>query len=108
VVCGAIAVVNQSAQGDSSGEVVGLQRGAVTGFLEYSAATGKLTRILGHWTFGSVGALSVEVLWSNASGSVLIGVIPNAGGGRVGVISGNEFTALPVTSNSQPDNSGTW
>ena len=56
-----------------------------------------MTRILGHWTFGSVGALSVEVLWSNASGSVLIGVIPGGDNARVGVISGNEFTPLPGT-----------
>ena len=83
--------------------VVGLQRGAETEFIEYSTVTGKVTRILGHWTFGSVGALSVDVLWSNASGSVLIGVIPDSGGGRVGVISGNEFTPLPATAST-----GTW
>ena len=34
---------------------------------------------------------------ANASGSVLIGVIPDGGGGRVGVISGNEFTPMPGT-----------
>ena len=57
----------------------------------------------------SVGALSVEVLWSNASGSVLIGVIPDGGGGRVGVISGNEFTPLPLSgAASTPMQSGTW
>jgi len=55
-----------------------------------------------------VGALSVEVLWSNPSGSVLIGVIPNAGGGRVGVISGNTFTPVPMTAASVPADSGTW
>jgi hypothetical protein len=75
----------------------GLQRGAETEYLEWSAASGKVTRVLGHWTFGSVGSLSAGVLWSNASGSVLIGWIPNSRGGRVGVISGNEFTPLPGT-----------
>jgi hypothetical protein len=59
--------------------------------------------VLGHWTFGGVGALAVDVLWSNASGSVLIGVIPDRGDGRAGVISGNEFTPLPATAVS-----GTW
>jgi len=63
-----------------------------------------VARILGYWGFGSVGALSVEVLWSNASGSVLIGVIPDSGDGRVGVISGNEFTPLPAAALQ----SGTW
>ena len=108
IVCGAITAVNPTIKRDSRGDFAGLQRGAVTGFLEYSTATGKVTRILGHWTFGSVGALSVEVLWSNASGSVLIGVIPNAGGGKVGVISGNKFTPLPTATASVPSDSGTW
>jgi hypothetical protein len=108
IVCGAITAVNTTFNRDSRGDFLGLQRGAVTGFLEYSTTTEKVTRILGHWTFGSVGALSVEVLWSNASGSVLIGVIPNAGGGQVGVISGNKFTPLPTTTASAPSDSGTW
>ena len=40
----------------------------------------------------------VGVLWSDASGSVLIGLIPDAGFGRVGVIQGNEFTPLNASS----------
>jgi hypothetical protein len=39
---------------------------------------------------------------------VLIGVIPNSGGGRVGVISGNEFTPLPTATAGVPSDSGTW
>ena len=108
IVCGAVTAVNPTVKRDSRGNFAGLQRGAVTGFLEYSTATGKVTRILGHWSFGNVGALSVEVLWSNASGSVLIGVIPNAGGGQVGVISGTKFTPLPTATASTPSDSGTW
>jgi hypothetical protein len=64
-----------------------------------------VTRVLGHWTFGSVRALSVDVLWSNASGSLIIGAIPDSGDGRAGVISGNEFTLLPVPAAAL---SGTW
>ena len=104
IVCGADTALNETVPANG----IGLQRGAETEFFEYSAVSGKVTRVLGHWTFGSVGALSVEVLWSNASGSVLIGVIPNSGGGRVGVISGNEFTPLPATVASAPALSGTW
>ncbi len=104
IVCGAITALNETVKPNGAG----LQRGAETEFFEYSAASGKVARVLGHWTFGSVGALSVEVLWSNASGSVLIGVIPDSGGGRVGVISGNEFTPLPATVASAPALSGTW
>jgi hypothetical protein len=99
IVCGAIAAVNQSVA-QSPGGGATLRRGAETEFFEFSAATGRVARILGPWTFGSVGALSVDVLWSNASGSVLIGVIPDAGDGRVAVISGNEFTPLSTSSAS--------
>jgi len=104
IVCGAITALNETVKPNGGG----LQRGAETAYFEYSAASGKVTRVLGHWTFGSVGALSVEVLWSNASGSVLIGVIPDSGGGRVGVISGNKFTPLHATVASEPSLSGAW
>jgi hypothetical protein len=109
IVCGATKATG-SASASADGSVAALlRRGAETEFIGYSAATGKVARVLGHWTFGSVGALSVEVLWSNASGSVLIGVIPDGGGGRVGVISGNEFTPLPLSgAASTPMQSGTW
>jgi hypothetical protein len=103
IVCGAITALNETVKPNGAG----LQRGAETEFFEYSAASGKVARVLGYWTFGSVGALSVEVLWSNASGSVLIGVIPGSGG-RAGVIRGNEFTPLPATVASAPSLSGTW
>ena len=104
IVCGAITALNETVKPNGGG----LQRGAETEYFEYSVASGKVTRVLGHWRFGSVGALSVEVLWSNASGSVLIGVIPDSGGGRVGVISGNEFTPLHSAAASQPDLTGAW
>jgi hypothetical protein len=46
---------------------------------------------------GAVNAAREDLLWSNASGGVLIGVIPVKGaGGRIGVISGNQFTPLPA------------
>jgi hypothetical protein len=102
VVCSAIATVGMKITAS------GLTRGAVTEFREYSAATGKITRILGQWRFASVGALSVEVLWSNPSGSVLIGVIPNAAGGRVGVIRGDTFSPLPAQVAGVSALTGTW
>lgn len=107
IICGAIAATDESA-GPTGNGGVNLQRGAVTGFFEFSLATGRATRILGYWRFGKVGALSVDVLWSNASGSVLIGVIPDAGGGRVGVISGNEFTPLSISPASASPYLNTW
>jgi len=107
IVCGAIETL-KTAENTSHGQF-SLLSDVETGFVEYSAATGKVTRILGHWTFDNERYDSVDVLWSNASGSVLIGVIPSANGyGRVGVISGNEFTPLPAPAASVSPDSGTW
>ncbi len=105
IVCGANRAINVSVSSPGNG---GLRRGAETEFREYSVATGVVTRILGHWTFGDVGVLTADVLWSDASGSVLIGVIPDAGPGRVGVIRGNEFTPLPASPDSVSPYDDTW
>ena len=107
IVCAAVAVTNERESTPASGGV-SLRRGAVTAFYEYSAVTGTLLRVLGHWSFGSVGALAVDVLWSSPPGTVLIGVIPTAGDGRVGIISGNQFTPLKARSASVSPDSGTW
>ena len=103
VVCGAIQL-RSLVQGKLSVE---------TQFREFSTVTGKITHIIGYWTFDNVSPNSVGVLWSNSSGSVLIGVIPGGGNGRTGVISGNSFTPLPASAASASaawadDHSGTW
>jgi hypothetical protein len=72
VVCGAIQIQ----------VLAGVLRNTETQFREYSTATGQVTPILGYWKFHNVTPHVVGVLWSNASGSVLIGVIP--GGSRGG------------------------
>jgi hypothetical protein len=84
-----------------------------TEFREFSTATGEVTDILGYWKFHNVIPNIVGVLWSNSSGSVLIGVIPGGGHGRIGVISGNSFTPLPAAASAASadeadDQSGTW
>ncbi len=86
-----------------------------TEFGEYSTVTGKVMHILGDWTFDHVSPLVIAVLWSNSSGSVLIGMIPGAGKARIGVISGNSFTLLPAQvdpldggNNLAAPLSGTW
>ena len=68
-----------------------------TGFPVFSTATGRVTRIAGHWPQpqdqkGEPAA--IDVLWSDASGRVLIGVVKSAGREWIGVISGNKFTPL--------------
>jgi hypothetical protein len=82
-----------------SGEITKIAKDGTTtyttGFPEFSAATGHLTRILGHWHPNQWHEpLAVELLWSDASGRVLIGAIHAGGRNWVGVISGNKFTPL--------------
>lgn len=106
IICGAIETLKTILK--ATGKSLTVNSDVETGFLEYSTATGKVTRILGHWRFDNVND-SIDVLWTNSSGSVLIGVIPSAhGNGRVGIISGNQFTPLPTQSAPVSPDSGTW
>jgi hypothetical protein len=116
IVCGAMETLRttdntshgQFSQNTSHGQF-SLLSDVETGFVEYSTATGKVTHILGHWTIDNETSNSVDVLWSDSSGRVIIGVIPSANGnGRVGVINGNEFTPLPAQAASVSPDSGTW
>jgi hypothetical protein len=70
----------------------------ITGFPEFSTATGRLTRIAGHWSQpqndGKGEPRVILALWPGTSGRVLIGVIRSADRNWVGVISGNTFTPL--------------
>jgi hypothetical protein len=59
-----------------------------TAFYEFSTATGKLIRTLAQ----VAGNANADVLWSNPSGSVLIGV---AGQDQVGMVTAGTFTPLP-------------
>ena len=65
-------------------------------FLEYSTATGRLTRTLHHANCGADG----EVLWVSSSGDALIGYLnpsgfqPDGSGSVVGVITQGEFRPL--------------
>ena len=63
---------------------------------EFSATTGRLIRITGHWPQKQDDPFVYDLLWSGASGQVLIGAIHSAGRDWVGVISGNRFTPLNV------------
>jgi hypothetical protein len=81
-----------------------------TGFPEFSAATGRVTRIAGHWSQPQDGKgepTVIDVLWSDASGQVLIGEIHSADRYWVGVIRGNTFTPLNVGQDPAVD-FGTW
>jgi hypothetical protein len=80
-----------------------------TGFVEFSVATGLPIRILGHWNVSlSAGPRVMDVLWSGASGRVLIGMIKSADRDWVGIVSGNRFTPLDVRWDPAAPDLGTW
>jgi hypothetical protein len=85
VICGAVVLA----------DLVQNPRTAESAYLEYSPASGTVTRTLAKWTVTNAGALALDVLWSNPSGSVLIGEIPTTGNGAVGMITAGAFTPLP-------------
>ena len=58
VVCGAVVLA----------DLVQNPRTAKSAYLEYSSASGTVTRNLAQWTLPNAGALALDVLWSNPSG----------------------------------------
>jgi hypothetical protein len=79
-----------------------------TGFSEFSVTTGRLTRITGHWPQKQEDPFVYHLLWSGASGQVLIGSVHSAGRDWVGVISGNRFTPLNTPRALGTYEFGTW
>jgi len=57
-------------------------------FREYSTATGKAVRQLGAWTFYHTDQFRLGALWTNSSGSVIIGVIPTPSQSQSGPTAG--------------------
>ena len=79
-----------------------------TGFSQFSVTTGRLIRITGHWPQKQEDPFAYHLLWSGASGQVLIGSITSAGRDWVGVISGNRFTPLNTPPAMGTYEFGTW
>ena len=101
----------------ASNEITNIAKNGIitftTGFPEFSVATGHLTRIVGHWHPNQWHEPEVvDLLWSDASGRVLIGAIHAGGRNWVGVISGNKFTPLnarwALTTTQGLTDFGTW
>ena len=76
--------------------------GSSDGFQEFSTTTGRAAQALAEWSTKSDQA---EVLWSNPSGSVLIGTTPV---GQVGMITAGTFTALPGSVDESSQDQGAW
>lgn len=79
-----------------------------TGFPEFSVATGRLIRIVGHWPQKQNDTFTYDLFWSGASGQVVIGMIHSASRDWVGIISGNRFTALNDQRSLGAYAVGTW
>lgn len=79
-----------------------------TGFPEFSVTTRSLIRITGHWPQQQNDPYVYDLLWSSASGQVLIGAIHSAGRDWIGVISGNRFTPLNDQRSLGAYAFGTW
>jgi hypothetical protein len=77
-----------------------------TGFAEFSARTGKVTRVIVPSTAGLRHPRAV--LWSDRTGRVLIVEAEFSDSLRVGVLIGNKFTPLNLTWPLQDDAYSTW
>jgi hypothetical protein len=75
-----------------------------TAFYEFSTADGKLARTLARLA----AAGNADVLWSNSSGSVLVGVAWLNGNAEVGVITADRFTPLPGLGPEDQSDQGAW
>jgi hypothetical protein len=78
------------------------------GYPEFSAVTGRVIRIVGHWPTKFDDPAALYLFWSGASGQVLIGAIHSEGRDWFGVISGNGFTPLNARWAQGFDNFGAW
>ena len=92
-------------------------------FTEFSAATGKVVKVLGRWPIpGLYPGQTQDVLWTNSSGSTMIvlahkpGVptkVPHSNhvagyGIEFGVLNGNQFTPLPGAPRPGPNPWPAW
>jgi hypothetical protein len=67
-----------------------------TGFIRYSAETGKQAQVFGVFTFQGHGrGGEFSLYWTDSTGKTLIGSSATRSGSRVGVINGETFTPLP-------------
>jgi hypothetical protein len=68
-----------------------------TGFIRYSARTGKVALVFGVFQFRGQAPGDTSLYWTDSAGDTLIGSRLTPSGIRVGVINGETFTPLPGT-----------
>jgi hypothetical protein len=101
VVCAAFGVLRAISPPGSTG-CPAIPPWNTTGFLEYSTTTGKLARTL-YKSNSSCAFAGDDALWTNASGSMVIGYVRLGTVTRFGVFSAHTFTPLP-----EPLTTKTW
>ena len=87
---------------DGSAIACGAANSSSSGFEDFPTTKGKPAQILAEWS----GNGSTEVLWSNASGSVMIGTGP--GSDNVGMVTAGTFTPLPGPISEVWIDEGAW
>lgn len=87
---------------DGSAIACGAGNGSSSAFEEFSTTSGKPAQALVEWSSSG----QTEVLWSNPSGSVLVGTAP--GTDHVGMITAGRFTALPGPVTEVWADEGAW
>ena len=73
----------------------GVGNGTVTGFAEYSTATGKMNHVIGLVHSKGQGPMGISLYWVNSTWKIAIGTSETSSGGRIGVMNGDKFTPLP-------------
>jgi hypothetical protein len=73
--------------------------GSTTGFVRYSASTGKPVALIGDYQLPHNVDGTTRLFWISATGTTGIGVIGTPSGDRTGVITGKTFTPLPGLQN---------
>jgi hypothetical protein len=96
VVCGAVTTIGLASQNNATFAFYGL-----------STSTGRALRTLYRRKISNA-ASHINVLWSNASGTVLIAVIPRNGDGEVGIIKSGTFTPLNIPGLQNSMFAGVW
>jgi hypothetical protein len=87
---------------DGSAIACGAANNSSSGFEDFPTTKGRPAQILAEWS----GNGSAEVLWSNPSGSVMVGTGP--GSDDVGMVTAGTFTPLPGPITEVWEDEGAW
>jgi hypothetical protein len=93
--CATDAMISMDGSAIVCGYSTTVRQHTTMGFAQYSTATGKMDQVNGLVHFKGQAPIGISLYWVNSTGTIAIGTSETAGGGRVGVMSGDTFTPLP-------------